>query len=97
MGVVLSQVKNEIIYLAIHDLNSTKSYPISQLCKIIGIGRSSYYKWLNREENDNEKFNKELMTMIKEAYEERNGVLGYRQMTIKLNREHNLKVKICMP
>lgn len=92
MGVVLSQVKNEIIYLAIHDLNSTKSYPISQLCKIIGIGRSSYYKWLNREENDNEKFNKKLMTMIKEAYEERNGILGYRQMTMKLNREHNLKV-----
>ena len=78
--------------MAIHDLNFTKSYPISQLCKIIGIGRSSYYKLLNREENDNEKFNKELMIMIKEAYEERNGILGYRQMTIKLNREHNLKV-----
>jgi transposase InsO family protein len=30
--------------------------------------------------------------LILEAYEERNGILGYRQMTIKLNREHNLKV-----
>jgi len=30
--------------------------------------------------------------MIKDAYEERNGILGYRQMTIKLNREHNLNV-----
>lgn len=30
--------------------------------------------------------------MIKDAYEEKNGILGYRQMTIKLNREHHLKV-----
>lgn len=30
--------------------------------------------------------------MIKDAYEERNGILGYRQMTIKINREHNLNV-----
>lgn len=30
--------------------------------------------------------------MIKDAYKERNGILGYRQMTIKLNREHNLNV-----
>lgn len=30
--------------------------------------------------------------MIKAAYEERNGILGYRQMTIKLNREHNLNI-----
>ncbi|MDF9413240.1 transposase [Brevibacillus laterosporus] len=58
----------------------------------MGIQRSSYYKWLNRKESHSEKFNKELLTMIKDAYEERNGILGYRQMTIKLNRQHNLTV-----
>lgn len=57
-----------------------------------GIQRSSYYKWLNRKESINEKFNRELIPLIKDAYEERNGILGYRQMTIKLSREHNLKV-----
>ena len=57
-----------------------------------GIQRSSYYKWLNRKESINEKFNRELIPLIKDAYEERNGILGYRQMTIKLNREHSLKV-----
>jgi putative transposase len=30
--------------------------------------------------------------MIKDAYEVKNGILGYRQMTIKLNREHHLNV-----
>jgi len=33
-----------------------------------------------------------LLPIIKNTYEERNGILGYRQMTIKLNRENNLKV-----
>lgn len=78
--------------MAIRDLNETKLYPIGELCEIIGIQRSSYYKWLNRKESDNEKFNKELLSKIKDAYEEKNGILGYRQMTIKLNREHNLNV-----
>lgn len=89
---VLSQVRYETIYLAIRDLNGMKSYPISELCEIIGVQRSSYYKWLNRKESDNEKLNKKLLLLIKDAYEEKNGILGYRQMTIKLNREHNLNV-----
>lgn len=33
-----------------------------------------------------------MIPLIKAAYQERNGILGYRQMTIKLNREHNLNV-----
>ncbi|WP_326828379.1 IS3 family transposase, partial [Tissierella pigra] len=80
------------MYLAIRDLHDTKKYPVTELCKLAGIQRSSYYKWLNRKEKINEKFNKELIPLIKDAYEERNGILGYRQMTLKLNREHNLKV-----
>lgn len=40
----------------------------------------------------NEKFNQELCALIKEAYEEKNGILGYRQMTIKLNRENDFHV-----
>lgn len=62
------------------------------LCEIAAIQRSSYYKWLNRKESTNEQLNKEILPLIKDAYEERNGILGYRQMTIKLNREHNLGV-----
>lgn len=33
-----------------------------------------------------------MLLLIKDAYQERNGILGYRQMTIKLNRDHNLNV-----
>lgn len=56
------------------------------------ISRSSYYKWFNREEGKNEQFNRTLLPLIKDAYEERGGILGYRQMTIKLNRENDFDV-----
>lgn len=67
-------------------------YPITELCDIAGIQRSSYYKWLNRKEGNNEQFNRSLLPIIKDAYEEKDGILGYRQMTIKLNREHDFHV-----
>lgn len=35
-----------------------------------------------------------MLPLIKDAYEEKSGILGYRQMTIKLNRENNLHLNI---
>ena len=68
------------------------AYPIMELCAIAGIRRSSYYKWLNKKESNNEKFNKRLLPLIKNAYEEKDGILGYRQMATKLNRENDFHV-----
>lgn len=59
---------------------------------VAGVSCSAYYKWKNRKENVNEKFNKALIPLIIEAYEERKGILGYRQMTKKLKRENNFDV-----
>ena len=55
------------------------------------VSRSSYYKWLNREASAHQKTNEQLVEWIKELYEEQNGILGYRQMTITINREHETK------
>jgi putative transposase len=87
---VLSQIKYDAIYQAIQELHEKENYPIQKLCDIAGIQRSSYYKWRNRQANANALFNTKLIPLIKEAYQERDGILGYRQMTIKLNREYNL-------
>lgn len=37
-------------------------------------------------------FNKVLILLIKDAYEAKGGILGYRQMTIKLNRENDFHI-----
>lgn len=89
---VLSQIQNETIYLAIKELSEEGEGSVSQLCRIAGIPRSSCYKWAGRETSQRESFNAELCTCIKDSYEETNGILGYRQMTTKLNRENEFHI-----
>lgn len=55
------------------------------------MNRSAYYKWLKRKPSQSQLLNEKLAEWIKELYEEQNGILGYRQMTIALNREHNFR------
>lgn len=59
------------------------------MCAKIHVSRSGYYKWLKRKPSDREIENTELLQWIYETYEEHHGVLGYRQMAISINREHN--------
>ena len=63
------------------------------------LNRSSYYKWKKRNPSKSELLNKQITEYVKDFYEESNGVLGYRQMCININREktnelpHNVNVK----
>ncbi|MBP2622316.1 IS3 family transposase, partial [Streptococcus panodentis] len=64
-----------------------KEASISQLCRILKVSRSGYYKWLSHEETDSEVTNQKLMEKIQELHARFNGILGYRRMTRFLNRE----------
>jgi len=56
------------------------------MCDILKIARSSYYKWLNHKETDKERLDQELCQIILEYHRDLNGILGYRRMTIWINR-----------
>ena len=71
-------------------MNEADNYPIQKLCAAIHIARSSYYKWLKRTPSHNQQVNEQLAEWIKQHYEERKGILGYRQMTVVINRKHNV-------
>jgi len=88
---LVSGVRNEVSYIAIQYMNQTEGYPIEKLCESLHICRSAYYKWLKREPSQHQKTNEQLIEWIKELYEEQNGILGYRQMTITINRTHSVK------
>lgn len=60
---------------------------ISSFCRFLGVSRSVYYKWLNHEETDSEKTNQTMMATIKELHSKYKGILGYRRMTLFLNRQ----------
>ena len=88
---MVSGVRQEDSYIAIRYLHDTKNYPIVKLCDFLNINRSSYYKWLKRRPSANQLQNEGIVYWIKGLYEEQNGILGYRQMTITINRVHNTR------
>ena len=87
---MVSGVRQEDSYIAIRYLHDTENYPITKLCAVLNINRSSYYKWLKRKTSTNRTQNEEIIGWIKELYEGQNGILGYRQMTITINRVHEV-------
>ena len=65
----------------------------------MNLNRSSSYKWKKRNPSKSELLNRQITEYVKDYYEESNGVLGYRQMSININREktaelpHRINVK----
>ena len=92
-------MRQEHIYVAIEFLNTHKGYSIKEICIALKLNRSSYYKWKKRVQSKSELLNVQITEYIKDFYEESNGVLGYRQMNIVINREksnelpHSVNVK----
>ena len=66
---------------AIKELNETKGYKIQVMCEIIGLPRSSYYKWLNRKEPEKEKLDHELSQIILAYYHDNNKILSIEELT----------------
>lgn len=71
-------------------MNEAEHYPIQKLCAAVHVARSAYYKWLHLTPSHSQQINEQLVEWIKQHYEERNGILGYRQMTVVINREHDV-------
>ena len=78
--------------MAIKELNEEKGYPISALCGILNLNRSSYYKWLNRDSSKQEVKDRRLIECLCTLHQESNGIFGYRRMQINLWRRYGLNV-----
>lgn len=85
--------------MTIEFLNTHMGYSVKEICDALKLNRSSYYKWKKRKQSKSELLNIQITEYIKDYYEESNGVLGYRQMCININREkidelpHKVNVK----
>lgn len=82
-------------YIAVREVHEETLYPISILCNLIKLTRSSYYAWLSREESSAEKLNGEIIKNMIKLYYEVDGIFGYRRMTMHINRimEQNFNLK----
>ena len=59
------------------------------MCKRLGVKRSAYYKWLNRSITANEQEDMRLAEIIMEYHQKYGGILGYRRMSLFINRNYN--------
>ena len=80
-------------YLAIRELHEDQDYSINWMCRKLEISRAAYYKWLNRDIPVKELEDIEIAGKIEERHERYGGILGYRRMTIFLNREEGTDYK----
>lgn len=85
---VLSRVQLTVKYKAIKELHEEKGYSILELCTVCELNRSSYYKWTNRNKSKSENENEQILSWIGVLYEQTNGILGYRRMTMFINKEY---------
>ncbi len=56
------------------------------ICAVLKIARSAYYKHKNRIIPQKEKIDEQLCTLIQEYHATYDGILGYRRMTMFINR-----------
>jgi transposase InsO family protein len=56
------------------------------MCRIAGIARSAYYKWLHRPESETDKENAVILDTMIKLYVEVDGIYGYRRMKLNINR-----------
>lgn len=75
--------------MSIDSLKGQNGYTVSELCDLFEIPRSSYYKWLKREKPKKEIQYELICDWIRQCQKENNGILGYRRMTMYINKEHN--------
>ncbi|MFB0832532.1 IS3 family transposase [Brevibacillus laterosporus] len=64
-------------------------YPITEVCKVLGVSRSGYYKYLSTR---NLYRDKSMKKRIRTIYEQRKGIYGYRRIQAELLRQFGCSV-----
>ena len=81
----LGKVRFESQYIAIQHFYENKGWSIRWMCEQLGITRAAYYKWLHRDIPE-----ADLISQLVREYDDRfNHILGYRRMTLYINRLNN--------
>jgi len=84
-------VRLESKYIAIKALHEEKGYPVTVLCELAQLNRSSFYKWLRRDQSEQDRKDKELIDRMCQLQQEANGIFGYRRMQLNLERRFSLR------
>ena len=89
----MSGVRQEGLYLCVQEMHQ-KGYAIAEICDILDLNRSSYYKWTHRTKSSREIENEALLHDIGMIYAEHNGTYGYRRIADEYNETHTKKYNL---
>ena len=83
----LSGVRQEYLYICVQEMHK-EGYAITEICDILNLNRSSYYKWTHRSKSGSELENEALLHDIGLIYSKHNGTYGYRRIADEYNATH---------
>lgn len=83
----MSGVRQEREYIAVKEL-SAEGYSIKSICEVLGLNRSSYYKWVHREKSTRELENEGILQELGSIYSQHNGTYGFRRLADEYNSIH---------
>lgn len=72
-------------------MHEKEAYPVENICRIVELNRSSYYKWLHRSKTAREIENEDLLHKLSYLYAEFNGTYGYRRLADELNARYETR------
>ena len=89
----MSGVRQEGLYLCVQEMHQ-QGHAIAEICDILDLNRSSYYKWTHRTKSIREIENEALLHDIGMIYAEHNGTYGYRRIADEYNETHEKKYNL---
>lgn len=89
----MSGVHQELEYRTIREI-SARGYSVKEICEILGVSRSGYYKWTNRKRSERECENEQLLRELRDIYHAHNGTYGYRRLTDEFNCSHGTNYNV---
>ena len=82
----LGKVRSAAKYVTIQHFHNEAGWSIRWMCQQLGVSKAAYYKWLHRPVPQTEQENLLLAELIREYDERFHHILGYRRMTLWINR-----------
>ena len=90
---ILSGVRQEPEYRCV-EYFANQGFAVTEICEILMLNRSSYYKWKYREKSVNELENEIILHGIGLIYSEFNGTYGYRRILDEYNEAHKTQYNL---
>lgn len=78
-------------YRAIRESHEEYGYPTESCCKILGVSRAAYYRWLSGKTGPRESENKRIARKVEEIHHE-SPDKGYRRINDELRHDHGIHV-----